>query len=153
MRELVLGNKPIGYLNQGAAVWLREAREVAAAAGLKKSSWHEVSQDRSLLFAWCGTRTQRTMILLSKIAGIDAIDREVAVEFAAPARVVRHKLLGILHQGVAIESMADKESVQTRRKYDEYLPKELLRKSFIADALNVDGCLTLVGNVCTEDYE
>jgi len=109
MRELVLGDKPIGYLNPGAASWLNEAREIAAAASLHKSPWHDVAPERSFLFTWSGSRTQRTLVLLSKLAGVDAVDREIAVEFTAPERVARHKLLTLLRQGVSDEALADKE--------------------------------------------
>jgi ATP-dependent Lhr-like helicase len=151
MRQLVLGDTPIGYLSSAATEWLRESRAIARAAGLDQSAWHSSSPERSLLFTWSGTRTQRTMVLLAKLAGVDAIDREIAVEFVAPERVARHKLLTLLHAGVSDELLADEEENQTRRKYDHYLPSELRRKCFIEDALNVDGCLSLLNSVCTLD--
>lgn len=144
MRDLVLGDKPIGYLNAHAAAWLQEAREIAAAGGLSNSPWYELSPERSLLFTWSGSRIQRTMVLLAKLAGIDADDRQIAVEFAAPERVARHKLQALLRAGVACDSLVENAASPSRRKYDDYLPKDLLYKSFIADALDVDGCLLLL---------
>lgn len=151
MKEIVLGTKPIPYLNQGALDWLREAREIAAAAGLDRTAWHEISPNTCLLFTWSGSRTQRTIVLFSRLAGIDAVDREVAIEFRAPQRVARHKLLAILRQGLSEDDLIDQEPFQERRKYDCFLPEALLRKSFAKNALNMTQCVSLLDGVCSDD--
>ncbi len=117
--------------------------------GLRVSPWHEVSAERSLLFTWTGSRTQRTIVLLSRLAGVESIDRQVAVEFSAPERVARHKLVAVLRKGVTGDALADQEECQARRKYDGYLPKELLRRSFIADGLNVARCMSILDEAST----
>lgn len=103
-----------------------------------------------MLFTWSGSRTQRTIVLLSRLAGIEAIDRHIAVEFSAPERVVRHKLLALLRAGISTEALADQDACHARRKYDCYVPNDLLRESFAADALNVEKCISIVDGACSE---
>ncbi len=118
MRAILLGDDLLRYLNPGAATWLREARENASIAGLHRSSWHQMTSAKSMLFTWSGSRTQRTIVLLSRLAGIEAIDRHIAVEFSAPERVVRHKLLALLRAGISTEALADQDACHARRNYD-----------------------------------
>ncbi|MEX2092245.1 MAG: hypothetical protein WD971_06190, partial [Pirellulales bacterium] len=135
-------------LNPAALSWLSNAREVAASAGLAKSPWHEISDNCCLLFTWSGSRTQRTIVLLAREAGIEAVDRDIAIEMRAPAPVARHKLLAAIRHGISADDLADQEPFQERRKYDCYLPKGLLRASFIGNALDVDGFRSLLEETC-----
>ncbi|MBL9165627.1 MAG: DEAD/DEAH box helicase [Planctomycetaceae bacterium] len=151
MRTVLLGQDGFKYLNPGAANWLAEARQTAITAGLHRSAWHQISSAKSLLFTWSGSRTQRTIVLFARLAGIEAVDRKIAIEFPAPERVVRHKLLALLHSGVSREALADKEAYHARRKYDCYVPNEILRECFAADALDIDNCIAVVDRACHED--
>jgi ATP-dependent Lhr-like helicase len=149
MKEVVLGTKPIPYLNQGALDWLREARAIATDAGLDRTAWHDISSNTCLLFTWSGSRTQRAIVLFARHAGIDSVDRDVAVEFRAPQRVARHKLLAVLRRDVSLDDLLDQEPFQERRKYDCFLPKALLRKSFADNALNMERCVSLLDEACS----
>src|SRR5262249_25345529 len=95
MRYVLLGNHTIRYLNKQAAAWLEQARASATEAGLQYSPWQSPSSDRSLLFTWSGTRTQRTLALLGQAAGLKCIDHGLAIEFEAPTDDVRNKLVGV----------------------------------------------------------
>ncbi|WP_428304403.1 DEAD/DEAH box helicase [Lacipirellula sp.] len=150
MRTVLLGQDNFKYLNSGAANWLTEARQAATRASLHLSSWHQISSARSLLFTWSGSRTQRTIVLFARAAGIEAVDRRIAIEFPAPERIVRHKLLALLHSGLSSEELADKEAFHARRKYDCYVPSNILRECFAADALDIDNCIAVVDRACHE---
>jgi hypothetical protein len=65
-----------------------------------------------------------------------------------PVRVARHKLLAAIRLGITADDLADQELFQERRKYDCYLPKGLLRASFVGNALDVDGCRSLLDEAC-----
>jgi predicted DNA-binding transcriptional regulator len=88
------------------------------------------------------------MALFSRLSGIEAVDRDIALEFSASVRIVRHKLLSVLRMDVTDERLADQEKWQARRKYDGFLPKELLRKGFIGDALSVTKCKSILEEAC-----
>jgi len=137
MRQVLLSDKDYAYLSKGAKIWLNEARVAAAEASLRTSSWVELSSQSCLFFPWCGTKTLMTMTLLSKYAGIESGARDdVAIEFRASVSDTRTRLLELLKYLPTPEDVADLAVEQVFRKYDEYLPSDVLESSFIANIMN-----------------
>ena len=141
MRDVALGDQPIKYLNQTASRWLSQARAISTATNIKTGAWFDLSANRCLLFTWLGTRTQRTIVLLAKAAGLDAIDEDIAIEFSGSAQQVRSRLGPLLEQRPSALELAAHMPFKVRRKYDGYLSEDLLVTSFANDALDVDEAL------------
>jgi ATP-dependent Lhr-like helicase len=138
MRNLVIGDKNIVYLNARAAHWMSQARMAAIAADLANSSWHPLLSERCLLFTWCGTRTQRTIALLARAVGIASIDRDIALEIHAPIKSARDRLSHFVSQPIDLEGLLHLVPFKERRKYDDFLPDTLLDKSYARDALDLN---------------
>jgi ATP-dependent helicase Lhr and Lhr-like helicase len=138
MRDVVLGDQPITYLNSTASLWLSHARKIATAANLNTGVWFDQSANRCLLFTWLGTRTQRTIVLLAKSAGLDASDADIAIEFSGDSQHVRSRLRPLLLQRPTSLELAARTPFKERRKYDRFLTAELLTASVAHDALDVE---------------
>ncbi len=148
MREVLFETRSFAYLNKGALGWLEEARNSAASAQLGANHWHELSHNSSLLFSWAGSRTQRTIELIARSVGIAAIDRNVAIEFQGPSIEIRRKLLLAIENNLSSNDLADQEPNQQLRKYDGFLPEDVLRDSFVRNALNLESGKSLLLSLC-----
>jgi hypothetical protein len=77
------------------------------------------------------------MTLLSKYAGIESgVRDDVAIEFRASVSDTRTRLLELLKYLPTPEDVADLAIEQVFRKYDEYLPSDVLECSFITNIMN-----------------
>jgi ATP-dependent Lhr-like helicase len=144
MREIALGDKPIGYLNRHAGEWLRHAREAAVEAGLPRTPWVPLSPQRCLLFTWTGTKTHRTLMLLAAAAKLTAADKGIAIEFNLDVRNTVGRLRAVLEQRPGAPELTQLVHFKQRRKYDRYLDDYLLAESFQRDALDVEEALAVI---------
>jgi len=139
MRQVLFSDKNFTYLSKGAAIWLNEARVVAAEAKLFTSRWVEQSSQSCLYFPWCGTKTLLTICLLSKYTGLESINREgIAIEFRSSVAESKARLSEIIKRRPSPEEIADLAVHQVFRKYDEFLPRDILRSSFIDNVMNYE---------------
>ena len=80
-----------------------------------------------------------TMGLLARYAGMENTNREgVAIEFRASVADTRLKLTELLKHAPVADEIADLAVNQVFRKYDDYLPSDILRSSFIDNVMNYD---------------
>lgn len=150
MRDVLLGTKSITYLNVCAQNWLQRARSLAQFSGLVESSWHSPSAVQTLLFTWSGTRIHRTIGLLIRLAQLDYADKEIAFEIRAPIETTRQNLEKVANAGIADIELANLLSFKERRKYDHYLPDQMLTQSFAHDALDVEGGIQRLRDILSE---
>jgi ATP-dependent Lhr-like helicase len=142
MREVLLSDKNYAYLSKGATIWLNEARVAATEANLRVTSWVEQSNKSCLFFPWCGTKTLMTIGLLTRHAGLEGMNREgVALEFKGSVAEIRTRVSDVLKDAPSAEDVADIAVEQVFRKYDDYLPEEILRSSFIDNVMNYEPAL------------
>jgi len=148
MRQVLFTDKNFAYLSKGAAIWLKEARTAAAEANLCTSSWIEQSSQSCLFFPWCGTKTMTTMVLLAKYAGLECESRnDVAIEFRVSVSDARASLSQLLEHLPLPEEIADLASDQIFRKYDEYLPSDVLQRSFLHNILRYQNAVLVFGQL------
>ncbi len=75
--------------------------------------------------------------LLAKYAGLECASRDdVAIEFRVGVSDARASLSQLLKHLPPPEEIADLASDQISRKYDEYLPSDVLQRSFIDNTTN-----------------
>ena len=129
-------------------MWLNEARGAALEAKLQTSNWIELSSQSCLFFPWCGTKTLLTIGLFAKDAGIEWTNRDgVAIQFKGSIAEVRTRILALLKDAPSPEVIADLAVNQLFRKYDNYLPEEILRSSFIDNVMNYAFALQVLKQV------
>lgn len=151
MRDVLLGSKAINYLNTTASDWLSQARASAVSAGIFDGPWHQFSKEHCYLFTWSGTRVQRTILLLARAAGLDAIDRDIAVEFHASVDAARMKLVKFLENPIPLESLLALVPFKQQRKYDMYLSNELLDRCYTRNALEIDEAIRRLTRLMRND--
>jgi ATP-dependent Lhr-like helicase len=135
----VLGEqRTFAYLDPTAAEALDRARREASSRGLGRRALIELSDQRCLWLTWTGTRRHRTLMALLAWSGIDAFDREVAMECRGSIDEVRRCLASAIASPPSVADIAQKVAPKQFRKYDHLFTEELLNASIAADRLESD---------------
>ena len=144
MREVVLGDRPLSYLNATGVQLLKDARATAIQAGLKQQSIVPLSPSQCLWFTWTGTKIQRTLCLIADSVGLQATDRDIAIEFKAAVPDVIQMLQQALREPLDAESLATRLPAKQTRKLDHLIAVPLLVKSLAHDALDISGAESVI---------
>ena len=139
MREVVLGDRPFGYLNATGVQLLKHARATALQAGLTRQSLVPLSPSQCLWFTWTGTKIQRTLCLIADSIGLQATDRDVAIEFNSGVPDVLQKLQQTLREPIDASSLANRLPAKQTRKLDHLIAVPLLVQSLAHDAIDIPG--------------
>jgi ATP-dependent Lhr-like helicase len=135
----VLGDRrTYAYLDPTAAEALELARRAASSRGLGRRALIELSDQRCLWLTWTGTRRHRTLIALLALAGIDTLDRKVAIECCAGIEEVRRRLASAIKAPPSMAGLAQTVSPKQFRKYDHLFSEELLNESIASDRLDAE---------------
>ena len=144
MREVVLGDRPFSYLNATGVRLLKDARATALRAGLTHQTLVPLSPARCLWFTWTGTRIQRTLVLIADSVGLQATDRDIAIEFEAAAPDVIQRLRQALREPLDAGSLATRLPAKQTRKLDHLIAVPLLVQSLAHDAIDIRGAEDVV---------
>lgn len=86
-----------------------------------------------------------TIGLLARYAGLESMTREgVAIEFRASVAEARERLSELIKDAPAPEEIADLAVNQVFRKYDEFLPSDVLQSSFIDNVMNYTNAVRML---------
>src|SRR5690606_24193612 len=152
MRDVLLSQEPIAYLNEQGREWLAAARAEARAAGLDQKAWVDQGPTQCTLFPWVGTRTLRTIRLLALHAGVQATElpkyqSPIALQFDAPRSRVVHKLRQALDNCPSPETLADRLPQKQIRKFDQHIDPELLVHSLATSVLDLPEAVDVLGRL------
>lgn len=145
MRRVLAEESVFPYLTERASARLAEARTLTAASGIAAGpTLLHLGGNQFGLLPWAGTRQLRTMRLrLATAPGIHSVGDErfylPLLSQADDGPSLRAGLLGLAREawdGAAMVAPMDRAFCE-RAKFDEYLPDDLLRASFVADHLDV----------------
>ncbi len=135
----VLGDqRNFAYLDPTVQAALDQARRVASARGLGRRALIDLGDQRCLWLTWTGTRRHRTCVALLNYAGVNVIDRHVAIECAKNVKEVRRLLHDAIISPPALKDLAHMFVLKQFRKYDYLLAEDLLNESIAADRLDAD---------------
>jgi len=135
----VLGKQQtFAYLDPTAAEALDRARQAARSRGLGRRALIDLSEQRCLWLTWTGTRRHRTLLALLSWSGIDAFDREVAIECHASIDEVRRCLESALRSPPSLAAISQTVAPKQFRKYDYLFTEDLLNASIAAERLDTD---------------
>jgi ATP-dependent Lhr-like helicase len=148
MREILFGKEEFPYLLPNAKERLATARRVAAATEMKRSMLLPLGGSSWVLFPWLGTRPFRTLkrLLVHEASrfGISDIQSEGCCYITFKGKgELRGKLLPALGALLADDppsplSLIASSECPVFDKYDDYIPAELLRKSYAIDRLSME---------------
>ncbi len=132
------------YLSESCTERLAETRYLTRGSGILKNIVTPLSENRFAIFPWVGTRQLFTLhfALLSK--GVKSkIPWDTAiyldVYFRGTADELTAVIRGIIHSDIDMYSLPLPYDIAIDNKYNEFLPKKLLRKQFIEDFLDFEG--------------
>jgi ATP-dependent Lhr-like helicase len=147
MRDVVLGDRQLKYLNATAMRLLSNARETALRAGLAQQSLIGLSPARCLWFTWTGTKIQRTLCLLADSVGLRATDDDIAIELKASVPDVIERFQNALRTPLDADSLAARLQAKQTRKLDDLIAVPLLIQSLAHDALDIPGAMRVIGEL------
>lgn len=130
MLRLLTETRPLPYLDSTAARALDHARDRAARHGLAQRAILPRSQKQCLWMTWTGTMENLTNIALLRSHGIPAdLAHSVGLVCQAPLSDVQAVLDHWSDRSPDLLMLAEHVFPKDRRKYDEYLPPDLLDES------------------------
>jgi ATP-dependent Lhr-like helicase len=138
MLAILREQRTLAYLDPTAADALDRARRAASSRGLGQRALIELSDQRCLWLTWTGTRRHRTLMALLAWSGVDAFDREVAIECRASIDEVRRCLVSAIKSPPSMAELSQTIAPKQFRKYDHLFTEELLNASIAADRLDAD---------------
>lgn len=137
MKRVLIDESGYPFLNIVATQLLAEARQVFVRAGLDA---HDavISLNGVEWFPWHGSRVLLTLELCAKVDGLktDRDDLSIRYQKLAVADFVGHRARIASGAFTADQLMMLVPDLQ-RDRFDEYVPEELLRQAFVAEALDL----------------
>jgi ATP-dependent helicase Lhr and Lhr-like helicase len=159
MRKALFEDVEYGYLQAGARVRLKDARCLARHAELDKQTAVALGGSTFCLFPWMGSIPFDTVLRCLRLACKDSL-RIINLDGFSPYFItVKLDKDGVEEIGRAVVSLRSKQvnpenlvtptdlpNIISLEKYNEFVPDDLLLKSFADDWLDIDEMTTLLGN-------
>jgi ATP-dependent Lhr-like helicase len=150
MRDVLISERTVPYLNAEGAEMLADARNSARQAGLDHSSLVAVSASSTLWFTWTGTKVHQTLLLLTNQAGLACTDNAgIALEFSLSPDELCSKLAALAKETVDQRALAESCDPRELRKYDEFVGEELLLESIVSERLECETAISMLNAVRT----
>ena len=144
IREVLLLDNDYPYLSDRCSERLAEIRYITRNSGILENLVTPLSDKKFAVFPWVGTRQLFTLhyALLhrkvkNKLPWITSVYLEVI--FSGTAEELNEIILDILRSDLNLYDLPLPDKIQVRGKYNEFIPKSLLRKQFIEDYLDFKG--------------
>jgi ATP-dependent Lhr-like helicase len=151
IRDVLRSEDGYPYLSERCAERLAEIRYIAQNSGILDNLVTPISDMKYAVFPWVGTRQLFTLhyaLLKRKIANklpwIISVFLEVV--FDGTAQELEEIIRDTLDSDLDLYSLPLPDDVQVWGKYNEFIPKDLLRKQFIEDYLDLEGLREALSN-------
>ena len=148
MRSILLGNDEYAYLSSSCAERLAEIRYLAKNAGILTNLVTQLSEIKYAVFPWIGTRQLYTLHFLLRHRGIKSrilwrtcvyLEITFTGKQSDPKAYLEGAIREILASDVDLFALSLPDKVQIEHKYNEFIPRELLKKQFVLDFLDFQG--------------
>jgi ATP-dependent helicase Lhr and Lhr-like helicase len=154
MRKVLQEDLQYSYLQEGAKIRLQAARDLAS--GLISNPIVLLDEEICCIFPWAGTIAFRTLERFLRFHCKPALGIKSIKARSPYFLIVRLgkcqvesldnevRSLRVTHKGLLAkrwlnpDDLLDPEEAPKLQKYDEFIPPDLLRKSFVSDYLNID---------------
>ncbi len=146
MKQVLIEDTIYPYLGENAAYRLEKARHTARNTGMLEHSIVHLGGYNWCIFPWLGTRSFRTLKrMLSSVAeefAISSIESGGSNYLSfrmerGSAHLLAQRLLNISEGRLSAEKLVSPKEMPVFEKYDQYIPAELLRRSFAVDMLDI----------------
>lgn len=147
MRRVLVENIQYPYLQNKAKERLKEARQLALTAGLERDNILSVGSKTYCIFPWMGTIAYRTMerflnyfvresLDIRSIGGLSPYFLTVKLG-QDKLEALQSEIVDFCKKNLTVYDLVSSEEAPKLKKYDEYIPNNLLRKAFACDYLDV----------------
>jgi len=139
MRDILLSNQKIPYLDRKGGEMLQMARNAAQNASLLSKKYVVDGKD-IFWFTWTGTAKNRTLAKIGKLyGGFDIEDCEIALKFSgAKIENVIKFFSGIEENMPSLLEIAQNIGNLEYEKYDRFVPEDLLAYAYATKYLDSD---------------
>lgn len=145
MRRVLEEDTVYPYITERAAARLAEARQIARASGIAAGpALVPLSREKVVIVPWAGSRALRTLALRITQADFATVARDgfylTLTAVSGGVEAIANGLVALAQEQWDAEAMAGglDRPFCLQAKYDEFLPDELLRKSFAAAYLDAE---------------
>lgn len=144
MRDILLSQKQLPYLDTTATQLLQSARTAAVQRGVTESCVVKLGPRLHLWFTWTGTRIQQTLFFIAASLGIRPVDHRVALELPCSPEEALEKFRQYLQSNPDPIELAQEIPAKQIGKFDNLIDESLLIESIARDRLDLDGALDLI---------
>ena len=144
IRSVLKNDDSYLYLSERCKERLKEIRYIARNSGILDHLVTPLSDKKYAVFPWVGTRQLVTLHyallyrgLKSKLLWRTCVYLEVI--FSGTREELEGILADILRSSLDLYALPLPDKIEVRGKYNEFIPKDLLRKQFIEDYLDFEG--------------
>jgi ATP-dependent helicase Lhr and Lhr-like helicase len=154
MKKVLQESIQYSYLQPGATQRIQLVRQLAKDKALLENPIHSIDADVCCIFPWMGTIEFRTLERFLRLYGKEALGIKSVKARSPYFLIVRlgkcsvetllHEIKALADRRPTLEDLLDPDEEPKLQKYDEYVPPELLRKSFVVDYLDLESLRQLV---------
>lgn len=153
MQRVLQTDEEYVFLDTQAAALLKEARLAAQLSDVCSKSLVSLSDKRTVLMTWCGTRVATTLTAMLRQAGVDVVpgreSERIGLICAAPADYVRIIVSELANQLYDPLELSAEVPDKARRKYDFLLDQGLLELGVSRDGLEIEQARSILQRLCS----
>ena len=144
IKGILMSEESYPYLSERCRERLAEIQYIARNSGILDNIVTPLSDKKYAVFPWVGTRQLITLNYIlrhrrikSKLPWITCLYLEVI--FDGTRQELEEIISDIIHSDINLYDLPLPDDIQIDGKYNEFVPRKLLRKQFIEDYLDFDG--------------
>jgi len=150
IRSILKNDDNYPYLSARCVERLNEMRYLSRNSGILNRLATPLADKKYAVFPWVGTRQLMTLNyalqgggLKSKLPWITCLYLEVY--FKGTEDMLEERIADILHGDIDLYGLPLPDNAQIAGKYNEFIPRELLKKQFVEDYLDLEGLRDALG--------
>jgi ATP-dependent Lhr-like helicase len=147
MRQVLFEDIEYGYLQKNALKRLQEVRILTRNTGIQHKNILLLEKGKCCIFPWMGTVGYRTLerllnsfcresLEIKRISGVSPYFLTLQLG-KDKFKYLYAEIVSLCHQRIKSEDLVSQAEAFEKRKYDEFIPKELLHKAFASDCLDM----------------
>jgi ATP-dependent Lhr-like helicase len=154
MKKVLQETTRYSYLQPGAQKRLQEAREFVKSIALLQNPVQLMDEEFCCIFPWMGTVSFRTLerflrFYCKESLGFKSIKARspyfITVRLGkCKVDALDHEIRSLAQRRLTADELLDTDEIPKLQKFDQYIPPELLRKSFATDYLDLDELTSLI---------
>jgi ATP-dependent Lhr-like helicase len=148
MQQILLEDTEYSYLQKNALQRLQKVRQLVRKAGLDKQHILLLEKNKCCIFPWLGTVAYRTLerllnsfcresLEITSIGGINPYYLTLKLD-KNKIKYIYPELISLCEQRITSEDLVSDAEALDIQKYDEFIPRNLLKKAFANDYLDLD---------------